>query len=61
MNENLDQSFVEVVNLIQAARQKAYQAVNTALVGLYWQVGEYVSRKVEADDWGKSTVKQLAG
>jgi len=31
-------AFLEVVQIIEAARQRAYQAVNTELVGLYWQV-----------------------
>ena len=39
-------SFAEVLRLIQGARQRAYQAVNSELVALYWQVGEYISRKI---------------
>jgi hypothetical protein len=34
--------FGEIVQLIDAARQKSYQAVNTQLIGLYWQVGAYI-------------------
>ncbi|HBA84806.1 MAG TPA: DUF1016 domain-containing protein [Verrucomicrobia bacterium] len=55
-----EQSFVEIVHLIQQARQKAFQAVNTALIDLYWQVGEHISRKAQSDGWGKSVVQQLA-
>jgi hypothetical protein len=40
--------FAEIVGLIAAARQRAFQAVNTTLIDLYWQVGEYISRKIEA-------------
>jgi len=29
-------AFDEIVDLIQTARQRAYQAVNTELVCLYW-------------------------
>jgi DUF1016 N-terminal domain len=36
--------FDEVLSLIEAARQRAYQAVNVALVGLYWQLGQYISK-----------------
>jgi predicted nuclease of restriction endonuclease-like (RecB) superfamily len=53
-------NFAEVVNLIQAARQKTSHAVNTALIDLYWHVGEYISVKIETDDWGKGTVNALA-
>jgi hypothetical protein len=41
-------SLAEIVGLIAAARQRAFQAVNTTLIDLYWQVGEYISRKIEA-------------
>ena len=60
MTESLDRSFAEVVGLIHAARRRAYQAVNTALVDLYWQVGESVSRRIETGTWGEGTVDQLA-
>jgi hypothetical protein len=60
MSKELERSFVEVVGLIQRARHKAYQAVNTVLIDLYWQVGEYVSVKVEKEKWGKSVVQKLS-
>jgi hypothetical protein len=41
-------SFAEVVDMIQQARGRALSAVNTALVDLYWRIGEYISRKLEA-------------
>ena len=44
--------FVEIVHLIDAVRTRVYQAVNTALVDLYWQVGAYISRKVQAAEMG---------
>lgn len=53
-------AFAEVVNLIQAARHKAFQAVNTTLIDLYWHVGEYISRKIENAEWGDGVVEQLA-
>ncbi len=52
--------FAEIVGLIAAARQRAFQAVNTTLIDLYWQVGEYISRKIEAAEWGDGIVPQLA-
>ena len=50
------QGFAEIVGLIAAARQRAFQAVNTTLIDLYWQVGEYISRKIEAAEWGLSLI-----
>ena len=44
---SLAASFAEVVDLIRQARQRTFYAVNTELIDLYWQVGEYISRKLE--------------
>lgn len=52
--------FDEIVELIETARQKSYQAVNTILIDLYWQVGAYISRKLGAAEWGDDAVGQLA-
>ncbi|MDF4205587.1 PDDEXK nuclease domain-containing protein [Pseudomonas protegens] len=53
-------AFGEVAQMITAARQRAVRAVNTELVELYWQVGAYISRKIEAAEWGDGVVRQLA-
>jgi len=55
-----DDRFNEVLALIQSAKQQAMQAVNTQLIELYWQVGAYISRKLERAEWGDSVVSQLA-
>lgn len=52
--------FSEITGLIDSARQRAYQAVNTTLIELYWQVGAYLSRKIAAAEWGEGIVEQLA-
>ena len=56
----LEASFAEVVGLIQQARQRAFQAVNSEIIDLYWQVGEIISRKLETATWGEGVVDQLA-
>ncbi|WP_454870420.1 PDDEXK nuclease domain-containing protein [Pseudomonas lini] len=53
-------SFNEITQLIINARQRAVQAVNTELIELHWQVGAYISRKIEAAEWGDGVVAQLA-
>ncbi len=55
-----DDEFATVVTLIESARQRVYRAANTALIDLYWRIGEYVSKKIEAAAWGKGTVALLA-
>ncbi len=52
--------FDEILTLIQSARQRAFQAVNVELIDLYWQVGQTISRKIEAAEWGDGVVNQLA-
>lgn len=52
--------FGEVLALIESARRRAYQAVNTELVNLYWQLGEYISEKLESAKWGDGTIDELA-
>ena len=53
-------AFREIISLISAARGRAFQAVNTELIGLYWRVGQYVSRKLESAAWGEGVVDELA-
>lgn len=55
-----EDAFAEIVNLIEQARQKAYQAVNTELVSLYWQIGKYIEGKLETAEWGEGVVDHLA-
>ena len=52
--------FREVLDMIETARDRAYQAVNTELIDLYWHVGEFISLKIAADGWGKNTVSDLS-
>jgi len=52
--------FDEVLALIDAARARAFAAVNTTLIDLYWTIGEHISRKIADEDWGKGTVEALA-
>jgi predicted nuclease of restriction endonuclease-like (RecB) superfamily len=58
--ERDDEDFFEVIRLIAASREKAYQAVNTALIDLYWQVGSMISGKIKAAEWGDGVVDRLA-
>ena len=53
-------SFAEIARLIESARQRAYQAVNTEMIDLYWKVGEHISRKIATAEWGEGVVDHLA-
>jgi len=56
----VEASFAEAVGMIEQARLRAYQAVNTELVSLYWQIGEYINGELAAADWGEGVVDSLA-
>ena len=53
-------AFREIVGLIAAARRRAFQAVNTQLISLYWRVGEYIHQRISSEGWGKATILSLA-
>jgi predicted nuclease of restriction endonuclease-like (RecB) superfamily len=53
--------FDDVLALIEAARARAFAAVNTGLIDLYWSIGEHIAKKIANDGWGKGTVQDLAG
>lgn len=59
MND-LSKDFINVVNLIQEARENAIRKVNEELIMLYWNVGKYISEQLESQNWGSSYVDELA-
>ncbi len=52
--------FSEILRTIKNAREKVYKQVNASLIQLYWDIGKYVSQKVEKENWGKSVVQELS-
>lgn len=55
-----ESDFDQIVALIDLARTRAVAAANTALIDLYWQIGEHISQRISAAGWGQGTVDQLA-
>lgn len=58
--QGLKNQFEAVVTLIQRTRCEVMRVANTALIDLYWQIGNYISQKIAAAEWGDSVVQQLA-
>jgi len=54
------ESFYDIVRLIDNSRKQIFTKINQALVELYWEVGKYITLKVENEEWGKSTIKELS-
>lgn len=55
-----NKQFSEIVKLAEQARYNTYQSINSELVNLYWQIGEYISKKVANAEWGMNVVDKLA-
>jgi predicted nuclease of restriction endonuclease-like (RecB) superfamily len=60
MGQPLTPVFADIVQLIASVKQRAIAAVNISLIDLYWQIGEIISQKIAAAEWGDGVVNQLA-
>ncbi len=58
--ESYPQDFAEVLVHIQQARQRVLAQANTALIDLYWRIGQTLSQKVARAGWGEGVVAELA-
>ncbi len=56
----MDNRFADIIQLIKQSRSNAIKAVNAELINLYWNIGEYINKKIEQSGWGDSVVKELA-
>jgi predicted nuclease of restriction endonuclease-like (RecB) superfamily len=60
MPSDYNQLLAEVKERIRSAQYAALKAVNTELVGLYWDLGRLIVEKQEQSGWGKSVVERLS-
>jgi predicted nuclease of restriction endonuclease-like (RecB) superfamily len=49
-----------VKDRVRSAQYAALKAVNTELVGLYWDIGRMIVERQDAEGWGKSVVERLS-
>lgn len=56
----MDKRFIDIIHLIKQSRSNAIKAVNAELINLYWNIGEFISKKLEIAEWGDSVVSELA-
>lgn len=54
------QLLAEVKERVRSAQYAALKAVNTELVGLYWDLGRMIVDRQEQAGWGKSVVERLS-
>ena len=60
MSNEITVNFNEIISIIEKARAKIYKAVNNGLIDMYWEVGEYISRKVAENSWGEGTIQEFS-
>lgn len=58
--KNMEKEFSKIIYLIKQSRSNAIRAINAELIDLYWNIGEYISRKIDEAKWGDSVVLELA-
>jgi predicted nuclease of restriction endonuclease-like (RecB) superfamily len=56
----MDKRFTDIIHLIKHSRTNAIKAVNSELINLYWNIGEYITNKLEQSEWGDAVVTELA-
>ena len=56
----MNNRFTDIIQLIKHSRTNAIRAVNAELINLYWNIGEYISKKIDQAEWGDSVVTELA-
>ena len=57
---NIEKQFAEIRSLIKKAKANAYHSVNVHLIDLYWEIGRFISEKIQSSDWGEGIVNNLS-
>lgn len=52
--------FKEIINIIQNHRQNVYRKINEELVMMYYEIGQYLSKKVNAGEYGEGVISKIA-
>jgi len=56
----LDNTFAEIAEIIETARDNAYRKVNEELILMYWRVGQFLSEKSKEANYGDGYIDSLA-
>ena len=56
----IENQFLEIITLIKNSRNNALRLINTELINLYNQIGAYISKRIETEEWGRSVVERLS-
>ena len=55
----MNNRFTDIIHLIKQSRKNAIKAVNSELINLYWNIGEYISKN-KTIGMGRLVITELA-
>jgi hypothetical protein len=62
--DNLDQVYERIRSVLAEARNRAYRAINSAMVGAYWEIGRTIveeeQRGAQRAEYGKQIIASLS-
>lgn len=50
----------DIKQRIRTAQTRAMRAVNAELIGLYWEIGQMLDARQQAEGWGAAVIPRLA-
>ena len=56
----MEKEINELITIIQSHRDKAYRKINEELVGMYFEIGKYLSTKIKTEKWGSKIVENIS-
>ena len=59
MNE-LDNNFKQIADIINSARERAYQKVNEELILMYWNIGKFLSEQAKFAGYGDKYIDSIS-
>lgn len=60
MNDLINNSYSEIINIINMARERAYRKVNEELILMYREIGKYISEQSKESSYGEKYIDGLA-
>jgi hypothetical protein len=52
--------YSEIISIIERTRVDVFRSVNREMISMYWEIGEYISRKSKGGGWGKFVVADFS-
>ena len=60
IENKIDDSFIDVIKIIEKSKEAAFRKVNEELIQMYWHVGEYLSNAMKESNYGDGYIQNLA-